>query len=85
MILLSNILSVNYQIDGLEIYLWCSKISHTANGLFFHPRLTKQLLFPPKNMIWIKNLIEFPPFHNHAVFPIETILPTEVDLPLLQV
>lgn len=32
--LLSNILSVNYQIDGLEIYLWCSKISHTANGRF---------------------------------------------------
>lgn len=31
---LSNILAVNYQIDGLEIYLWCSKISHTANGLF---------------------------------------------------
>lgn len=34
LILLSNILSVNYQIDGLKIYLWCSKISHTANGLF---------------------------------------------------
>lgn len=83
---------MNYLIDGLEIYLWCSKISHTANGLFSHPRLTKQLLFPPQKYDLDKKffkeilfLIEFPPFHNHAVFPIETILPTEVDLPLLQV
>lgn len=60
--------------------------------VFFPPKIDKTIAISPQKYDLDKKffkeilfLIEFPPFHNHAVFPIETILPTGVDLPLLQV